>query len=465
MEDETESKYPEDQRGIRDGTSSQVTPLKHVNMYKRSFTKDNLDASVAYLKSGGNSAAPVFLTVDSRGEWSQTDGTLFWQANGSELKLQVLPQEELDDFLKKEWYRQDVPSGIVSFHNYCQRKFLGVSRADCKTFIQKQKPWQMLQPLRKKGKHRVSVLAKRPFSMIEIDIADMISFGQTDQRSHHRYVLVLVDNFSGFCMAEMQAEKEGPITLTNFQKMLAAIAKLGYKVPNVVKSDQGPEFSGPGWRKLDKQNKWKRVYTKNYPAVRAERKIRTLKTYVRLNSTLTRGDKTYWWNVLNSSVKAVNRIWQPKGGSPEDIIVMNMQERLAVKEKTSSLRQNRQQRREPTANEPAVGDSVRTRIPTEKLPMDYKGHLAYKRGVPIKWSDGLHRVERKSITTSTGQVRVFVQGRWRFWPSEILTVPANTVPSSVMGQDGNIDYEPDVRGARRSKRNAKRPARFADFGV
>ena len=44
-------------------------------------------------------------------------------------------------------------------------------------------------------------------------------------------------------------EKRRKLKKLSFQKMLNAIGKLGYEMPNVVKSDQGPEFSGPGWKK------------------------------------------------------------------------------------------------------------------------------------------------------------------------------------------------------------------------
>ena len=137
---------------------------------------------------------------------------------------------------------------------------------------------------------------------------------------------------------------------------------------------------------------------------------------------------------------------------------MDMESRKEVHENAKGLRAKRQQniKRTPHANEPSVGDSVRVRIPGEKeLPRDYKGHIAYRHGVPVKWSDKLHRVEKKRANKTLGTVKLLVGGRWRFWPSEAQFVPADTEESSMWGQDGNVDYKAQRRGARRSSR-AKR---------
>ena len=458
-EDTEEKTYEPYQHGIKPGTSSVVTPLKHVQMFQRHFTKEKLDQAVAYLKSDGASVAPLFVVVDTRGNWSFEGTKLFWQANdGSTQKLEVISHERLQDFMKQKWYQQDIPSGIESLHKFLCLSFLGISIKALRTFIRQQKPWQMIRNKPSKGKQRLSMLAKRPFGMVEIDIADMVSFEQTVGKEHPRYILVLVDNFSGFCFGEVQFDKESPTTLVSLKKMLDAITELGYKPPYMMRSDQGPEFQGPDWDLLDAKLKWRRERTKNYPAVRAERKIQTLKRYCRLNSTLTRGPKTYWWNVVQSSVKAVNNIYQPKGGSPRQIILMDLEERKTVHGKAKDQRAARQQRlsKKPLGNEPKIGDSVRVSLLAEKeLPRDYKGHIAYKQGVPVKWSDEIFVVEKKLRNKTRGSVKFLVGGRWRFWPSEVQLIPENTVDSSVMGQDGNVDWVKPRAGKRKSSRKRK----------
>jgi hypothetical protein len=426
-------------------------------MYTRHFTAANVKMAVEYLKSEGSTAAPIFMSFDSRGQWSRKGGKLFWTADDKSVgPLEVIPQEEVDTLVEKAWYTQDLPSGIQSLHKWLLTKYLGVSYIVVDRFVKKQKAWQMLKPLRHKTKARQSIVASKPFQLVEIDIADMISFGQTDQREDPRYILVLCDVFSGFCMAEIQTVKEAPPTLASFKKMIAAITSLGYGAPKILKSDQGPEFSGPTWTEFNKKMGWKRIFTKNYPAVHAERKIRTLKKYISLNSQMTRGDKTYWFNVVNSSVKATNRIHNSRGGSPEQILRMDLEKRREVLSKIKNLKKQRQSNisHKPRANEPSVGDSVRVRIPSEKVGMDYKSHLPYdKLGRAVKWSDKMHRVEKKRVSSSSGVVKVLAGGRWRFWPSEIMNVPADTQESKKMGQDGNIDYVSQKRGARRSTRS------------
>jgi hypothetical protein len=150
---------------------------------------------------------------------------------------------------------------------------------------------------------------------------------------------------------------------------------------------------------MDKKHGWRRIWNKNYPAVFAERKIRTLKTYISLNSKLNYGDGTKWWNVVSKSVVAVNRIFQKKGGSPEEILKMDINARKRIESATKGLQKKEQDTlvRQPRGNAPVVGDSVRVRVAsTKQLPRDYKGHLPVKEGVPTKWSLDVTKSKRNA---------------------------------------------------------------------
>ena len=439
-----------------------MTPLKHINMYKHQLTKENIDYAVAYLKSGGKTAGPGFVTVDSRASWSYEKNHLYWQANdGSTGRLEVIALEDVEDFVKKQWYRQDMPSGIVSLHNAICKDYLGISRADVKKFVKKQKVWQLMQPLRNKTKHRRTILAKRPFQEVQIDLGDCISFEQTLGPENPRYFFLMVCGFSGFAMAEVQADKESHTTLGSFKKCLVAIKSLGYVVPEQIMSDQGSEFSGKPWEALAKKHGWKHKRTRDYPATRVERKVQTVKRYLNLNSRMLYGDGTKWFNVLSTTLVAVNKIRQENGASPFDIVRMDLKERRAMRDKQQEQRRKEQERyvHTPKATEPNIGDSVRVRLPGEKLPMDYKGHLPYRRGVPVKWSEQLYRVSRKRLNRQLGSVKLLVGNRWRFWPAEVMLVPPDTVDvPETWGQDGNVDYKAPRRGTRRSERVRKRRA-------
>ena len=455
----TEEKWQEKPRGIQPGTSDQVTPLKHVQMYRKHFTQNNLKQAVRYIESEGrDEVPPIFLTYPTAGEWSIKGGSLYWQAlDGSTALLRVVPAEEAEKFIEMAWYKQDVPSGIFSLHTYLKKRFLGISRAAVKQFVQRQKPWQMIAPKRDKAKFRVSQLAKRPFTHVEIDLADFESFAQRPYGSEgYRFVLVVVDNFSGFCLAELQQDKTAKETLANFKKCLAAIAQLGYGPVRVLKSDQGGEFAGPPWDALGDKYKWFRQWSKNYPCVRVERKIQTLKRYMRLNSTLTRGPGTFWWNVLTPSVVAINNIAGKQGLSPFEIVLADRQKHSELHKDKKKLRDASHKKAYKQAkNEPKVGDTCRVSLLSEKeRPRDFKGHLAYdKNGLPIKWSDELYTVEKIRTNRVLGSVKVFAHERWRFWPSEVLIVPATTVASAVWGEDGNVDFEQQAqKPVRRSAR-------------
>ena len=109
-----------------------------------------------------------------------------------------------------------------------------------------------------------------------------------------------------------------------------------------------------------------------------------------------------------------------------------------------------------------MGDTVRISLIGEgkELPRDYKGHIAYRHGVAVKWSDELYTVEKKLENKGRGTVKLFVDGRYRFWPTEVQWVPEDTQESAVWGQDGNVDYKAPVLGSRRSTRIPKPVDRF-----
>lgn len=449
--------YEPYQHGIKEGTDTKrFTPLKHVQSLRRHFTKENVAAAIQYLKTKSG-PAPLFTMVDTNGTWETKKDKLYWRANDqSTNQLEVVPTEEVSDFIKKSWYDQQTPSGIKSLWHHIANTHIGVSQSQIKEFVQAQKPWQMLAPKFQKGKARRTRIAGRPFAVVSIDIADMVSFAQGSgtQKGNERYILVMVDNFSSFCFAEVQTTKQSIVTLASFKKMLASIKKLGFKPPRFLRSDQGSEFVGSGWTKLQTQNGWNREFTKTYPAVRAERKIRDLKKYIRLNSYLTRGPGTMWWNVVDSSVLAVNRIYnKDKKASPTQIVKMEMQKLKGVRQNMLDSRKATQVKQK-TRQMPKVGDSARISLLTEKeLPRDYKGHLAYDRdGLPIRWSDKLYTIKKVYQNKETGVVRVKVDNRILFWPSQVLVVPISTVESAVWGQDGNIDYVKQRLGERHSSK-------------
>ena len=50
-------------RGVRDNVNSSVTPLKHVNMLKRQFTRENLKEAILYIRSDGAQGVPPYFSA------------------------------------------------------------------------------------------------------------------------------------------------------------------------------------------------------------------------------------------------------------------------------------------------------------------------------------------------------------------------------------------------------------------
>ena len=164
------------------GTQHLKNPVQVVNMYLRQFSQEAVDFGVEWQKSKGErGSAPMFMRANLPGEWSAQGGKLFYTADGK--KRELVPTEDVQNAIKKMWYRQDVPKGIHSFHSWVEQHYIGISRRQVAEFVKAQTAWQLVRPLqKKKPEYRRSVLAKRPFSMVEIDIADLVSFGNVPGR-------------------------------------------------------------------------------------------------------------------------------------------------------------------------------------------------------------------------------------------------------------------------------------------
>ena len=73
--------YPEYVRGLKPGSTTK--PLQHVNMYTRHMTRENIQKGVEHLKTEGETLPPIFMSLDTGGEWTQSQGKLFWKASDS----------------------------------------------------------------------------------------------------------------------------------------------------------------------------------------------------------------------------------------------------------------------------------------------------------------------------------------------------------------------------------------------
>ena len=99
--------------------------------------------------------------------------------NGSTGKLQVIATEDLQAFIKEQWYKQDMPSGIYSLHKALTLTHLGVSRPAISEFVKKQKAWQMLKPLPTKGKQPDSDPARRALKALCLVLLNTNEFAYT----------------------------------------------------------------------------------------------------------------------------------------------------------------------------------------------------------------------------------------------------------------------------------------------
>ena len=118
--------------------------LQQLNMHRRQFTREALEWGAKWIASvGKEGSAPLFMRV-VEGEWDEKGGHVYFQGK------KLVAQEDVQGLLKQEWYRQDVPKGIHSFHGYLMRKYVGIGRRAVADFVKSQEAWQLTRPLAKK---------------------------------------------------------------------------------------------------------------------------------------------------------------------------------------------------------------------------------------------------------------------------------------------------------------------------
>ena len=158
--------------------------------------------------------------------------------------------------------------------------------------------------------HEVSTLASKPFERIHLDLIGPIS---PISSGSHRYILTLVDNYSGYLAGFPLVRK------SDTSKILISVIeqenrKRGY-YPSMVCSDGGGEFTGKELvNYLDKRN-IKRLISEPYHPEhngRAERANRSITECLRATFNSSQISKQHWHVTLKACCIALNQI--PKKG-------------------------------------------------------------------------------------------------------------------------------------------------------
>lgn len=191
-----------------------------------------------------------------------------------------------------------------------------ISNADLLKWLQKNQTYTLHRPFIRKFP-REEIVVSGPNVEWDIDLADMTQLVKFN--NGHNYFLVVIDDFSKFVHTKPLETKNGKEVTAAMKEILESVST----PPEIIRCDQGTEFSNATFKKLLTDNNIKLVLTQNeLKASIAERCIKTLKN--RLYRYFTETDDLNWVGILSDITKSYNNSYHRSiKMAPKDVNVNN----------------------------------------------------------------------------------------------------------------------------------------------
>ena len=174
--------------------------LRYNNMFKSDTDIDNL---ITYLK---NARLPPMKNhshfLKRAKEFTIKDGNLTLRKTGH-----IVVKSSDREKIMKQLYddtKLGAGKGILTFYKLVTSKYINIRRSDCEEFLKKQAYYQLQQPLT----HTTNkpIVATYPNQLYAIDLIDMDTYVKHNAR--YKYILTVVDVFSGKCWLGKLTKKE-----------------------------------------------------------------------------------------------------------------------------------------------------------------------------------------------------------------------------------------------------------------
>jgi hypothetical protein len=361
------------------------------------FTQKMLNLAARSLKDA-DIEQPIFLKILPGKFFRTKKGLVYYDTEG--VSRIIIPKENREKFIKTLWRLPTIPRGQASFQAYVAKRYIGLQTRFIREFVANQTGLQFMRPLKHTTGGRRAIRGTTPFKRLSFDLADCISFSEKRGEDQPRFVLIVVDEFSGYIFAKLLINKTGEEVAKKFKRILKTIKTFGGE-PKFGTSDEGKEFLNSFVRELFKT--WGirhlRPTTGTRIAPFAERAVRTWKTYTRMLSKILYKD-TEWFEkeTISNACKSANNIKKKSGYTALEIIQM-WRKGKSLNEIVKSQRGGEQKEdRTVGFGSLQLGDFVRVRVAKQKIDLKYKNHLAFEGDdfeKTIAWSKTVHRIIQK----------------------------------------------------------------------
>ena len=390
------------------------------------FTQKMLSLAVRSLKDP-DIEQPMFMKV-LPGKFLRTKkGLLYLDTEG--VTRTVVPKESRQKFIETLWRSPIIPRGQASFQAYIAKRYVGIQTRFIREFVANQTGLQFTRALRHSTGGRRAIRGTIPFKRLSFDLADCISFSDVRGTDEPRFVLIIVDEFSGYIFARLLLNKTGAEVAEKFKKILKDIKKLGGE-PKFGTSDLGKEFLNSHMKALFKTWGIKHLQPKTGARIApfAERAVRTWKNYARMLSKLLFKD-TAWHEreTIKNACSSANNIQKKSGHTALEIVNLWRKGESLVAIRKSFL--SGEQKRDKSFGYPdiEIGAFVRIRVAKQKTGLDYKSHLGFVGDdfhKTISWSKTVYRVLKKQRLKVRRTTRFKLNNDLWYNREQLLKVPS-----------------------------------------
>ena len=286
--------------------------------------------------------------------------------------------------------------GQNNFYRWLTTKYLGITKRQSQAFLRTREDYQLTREPTFAIKR--PMLANHPFQIFAMDLIDLNQYIGIRENKKYRYIMSVMDLFSGYAWFKPIKKKEPEDVLEAFE---AVIAESNDNIPNRLLSDNGTEFRGV-FDDFLKINKIKHICTKSYTpephieAVNSQCRKIMRQVFVRTNSLA-------WLPHLRGIQSAKNSQWNPNHDATPDQLMTRFESNEAedrkyfreLKKTQTDFYKSRLENYEENLLSP--GDYVRIKLATRQTQIRQKIKAGNKKLVVVHWTPEVYRVRERKM--------------------------------------------------------------------
>ena len=313
------------------------------------------------------------------------------------LNLQyVKPQDQQQIMIDLYDQVESAGKGQNNFYRWLTTKYLGITKRTAQAFLKSREDYQLTrQPTFAVKK---PMLANHPFQIFAIDLVDMNQYIGVRENKRFRYIMSVMDLFTGYAWFKPIKKKEPEDVLNAFEDV---IAESNNNIPNRLLSDNGTEFKGV-FDDFLKINKITHICTKSYtPEPHIEAVNNQLRKIMR--QIFVRTNSLAWLPHLRGIQSAKNSQWNINHDAIPDHLMTRFESNEAkdkkylrnLKKTQTEFYKSRVEAYEDNLLSP--GDYVRIKLATRQTQIRQKIKAGNKKLVVVHWTPEVYRVHERKM--------------------------------------------------------------------